>query len=276
MPTGMRIIQVSDTHISASHQLFADNNQAVHNWLAAQRADLIVHTGDLAMDGAAEPADLKAAAAWNSGVDAPVFCVPGNHDVGDTAAIKADQQVDDGRLAIWRGLIGPDRWWVDQAGWRLIGVNAMLLGTGHAEEEEQFYWLENAVQTDAPIAMFLHKPLFIARPDEPPRGYWTVLPTPRQRVLRILRGARVRLIASGHLHIQRHMHLDGIDHVWGPAASFVCGASQENLGGLRHLGAVIHDFEADRVVSRFVRPDGLEDRTIEPVQHILYPKPDRV
>jgi 3',5'-cyclic AMP phosphodiesterase CpdA len=272
----MRIIQISDSHLSAAHRFFAANNEAVRAWLAAEQPDLIIHTGDLAMDGAADPADLALAATWNSGFAAPVLSVPGNHDVGDSAAIRPEQTVDDARLAIWRSRIGPDRWSIDRAGWRLIGLNAMLLGTGHAEEVLQFEWFADALRTDARVALFLHKPLFIDRPDEAPRGYWTVLPEPRQRLLTLMAGAKVRLVASGHLHIDRHLHHEGIDHVWGPAASFVCGDSQEDLGGARRLGAVIHDFGSDRVTSRFVRPAGLDDLTIEPVQRIIYPRPEPV
>lgn len=272
----MRIIQISDTHLSAAHRFFDANTEAVRAWLAAERPDLIVHTGDLAMDGAGDPADLALAATWNSAFSVPVLSVPGNHDVGDTAAIKPTQTVDHARLAAWRDRIGPDRWKHDCAGWRLIGLNAMLLGTLHPEEDAQFAWLEAALATDAPVALFLHKPLFIDAPDEPPRGYWTVTPGPRRKLLTLLGSARVRLIASGHLHIARARRFGEVDHIWGPAASFVCGESQEDLGGARRLGAVIHEFDADRVTSRFVHPPGLEPLTIEPVQHILYPRPERV
>ncbi len=276
----MRIIQVSDTHVSAAHPFFDANTAAVRAWLETQNPDLIVHTGDVAMDGAADIADLALAARWTHGFAAPVLSVPGNHDVGDTAAIKPTQAVDDARLAAWRAHIGPDRWLVDQGGWRLIGLNAMLFATGHVEEERQFEWLAEALRTTAPVALFQHKPLFIDHPDEGPRGYWSVLPAPRRRIMDLLAGANVRLICSGHLHIHRQFSFGGIDHVWAPSTAFVCGESQEDLGGARRLGAMIHDFTADGVTSHFVRPDGLEDLTIEPVQQIIYPSgvdtnPDR-
>ena len=62
-----------------------------------------------------------------------------------------------------------------------------------------------------------------------------------------------------------------VNHVWGPAASFVVGASQEDLGGERRLGVIEHVFTSTGVTSTFIRPEGLEDLLIEPVQHILYP-----
>ena len=268
----MRIIQISDTHHSATHGHFAANTAAVAAWLAGQEADLIVHTGDAAMDGAGDPADLALAAQWNGGFGVELLVVPGNHDVGDTAAIKPSQLVDDARLDAWKAHCGADRWSVDRDGWRLVGLNAMLCGTGHAEEARQLDWLAGALETTQPVALFLHKPLFIDDPAEDPRGYWTVTPEPRRRLLALLARAPVRLVASGHLHIHRQFHHAGIDYVWGPAASFVCAESQEELGGARRLGAVIHEFGPDRVSSRFIRPEGLDDLTIEPVQHTIYPR----
>jgi alkaline phosphatase D len=267
----MRIIQVSDTHLSASHEHFSHNNRVVSRWLSAQQADLIVHTGDLGMDCAGTLEDLHLAADWLSGFAVEMVCVPGNHDVGDRVAVKPSQPVNDIRLTQWRDVIGPDYWSLDQGGWRLIGLNAMLFDTGHPAEEEQFAWLANTISTRLPVAVFLHKPLFIEHREEGPRGYWTVPPEPRRRLLALLDQANVRLIASGHLHIHRERAFGDTTHVWGPAASFVCGESQEDLGGARHVGVVEHVFDGDSVTSRFIRPEGLEDLTIEPVQDQIYP-----
>jgi alkaline phosphatase D len=267
----MRIIQISDTHLSRVHPYFATNNAMIARWLAAQRSELIVHTGDLSMDGAGSATDLEFSQAWERANVGEILVVPGNHDVGDLASIHPRQPVNDERLAAWRRHVGLDRWHRDVGGWRLIGLNAMLLGTGHVEEERQFEWFAQALDCSTPIAIFLHKPLFIDHPDEGPRGYWTVAPEPRARMLTLMQRASVRTIASGHLHIYRQLQHGGINHVWGPAASFVVGSSQEDLGGQRKLGVIAHTFSSTSVTSEFIRPDGLEDLEIEPVQHILYP-----
>jgi 3',5'-cyclic AMP phosphodiesterase CpdA len=268
----VRLIQISDTHVSANHRFFAENLEATTRWLRSEKARLFVHTGDLGMDAVGQEVDLHASRDWLAGLGAPTLCVPGNHDVGDRSEINPRQPVSDDRLRLWRDAIGPDRWVIDRDGWRLMGLNAMLLGTGHAEEEVQYAWIDDALDTDLPVAIFLHKPLFIDTPDEAPRGYWSVAPQPRQRLLASMQRARVKLVASGHLHMHRQRTLDGISYVWCPASSFVCGESQEELGGERRLGAVVHDFGADTVTSSFVRPEGLNDLKIEPVQHILYPR----
>ena len=267
----MRVIQISDTHLSEKHQFFRGNNDAITQWLIDQQADLIIHTGDLTMDAAGTMEDIQLALDWLGQFAPEVVVVPGNHDVGDRLDIKPAQPVNNERLAQWRETIGPDYWSLDRGGWRFIGLNAMLFDTCHVSEEEQFEWLQRAIATHDPIAVFLHKPLFIEHRDEGPRGYWTVTPEPRKRLLALLDQANVKLIGSGHLHIHREIEVDGINHVWGPAASFVCGDSQEDLGGNRLLGVIEHSFGDKCVQSRFIRPEGLEDLTIEPVQHHIYP-----
>jgi 3',5'-cyclic AMP phosphodiesterase CpdA len=273
----MRIIQISDTHLSVQHDHFRQNTDRIAQALAGEEADLIIHTGDLSMDGAVDPSDLELARAWNDKLPAEVLSVPGNHDVGDLPSNRPDQPVTDARLAAWRDIIGPD-WWVrDQGGWRLIGLNAMLVGTGHDQEAAQTDWLVSVLSDERPIAIFLHKPLCIDALAEGPRGYWTLPPEPRAQLRQILAGKPIHLLGSGHLHIERQQRIDGIEHVWSPASSFVVGGMQEDLGGQRRLGYVEHIFEADRVVSRFIRPDGLEDLPLDPVHGEIYastPKPN--
>jgi alkaline phosphatase D len=268
----LRIIQVSDTHHSVEHHHFKDNTDHLASALAAETVDLIIHTGDLSMDGAGQTSDLELAKQWNSQLPAEVLSMPGNHDVGDLSSNRPTQPVNDSRLGHWRDVIGPDYWVRDIGGWRIVGLNAMLLGTGHGAEEQQSAWLATVLNADQPIAVFLHKPLCIDHVAEAPRGYWTVPPDPRARLLGLLAGQPVKLIASGHLHIQRQKTIDGINHVWAPAASFVVGASQEDLGGERRLGYVEHIFGKDSVESRFIRPDAMEERVIDSVGREIYPR----
>jgi len=269
----MRVLQISDTHLSHRHRHFADNAAALADWLRAQKPDLIINTGDASMDGAIDPLDLEHTARWHADLGAPVRAVPGNHDVGDLESIRPDQVLDDARLAVWRRTMGPDRWFFDIEGWRLIGLNGMLLGGDHPEEAEQHRWLEESLLTDRRIALFLHKPLFVDEPDEGPRGYWTVLPEPRSRLVDALAGAKLRLVSSGHLHGWRRIERDGVAYVWAPSGAFVVGAMQEELGAERILGAVEHVFTPEGVTTRFLRVEGLRNDPIDPVVREIYPNP---
>ncbi len=269
----MRILQISDTHLSRRHLHFARNAEVLAAWVRGHRPDLVINTGDASMDGAMELDDLEYTAEWHGALGAPVRAVPGNHDVGDIASIRPDQVIDAPRLDAWRRIMGPDRWSVDIPGWRLIGLNGMLLGSDHPEEAAQHAWLEEAVQVDRRIALFLHKPFFIEHPEEGPRGYWTVLPEPRRRLMDLLASASLKLVASGHLHGWRQESRDGVDYVWAPSGAFVVGAMQEDLGSERRLGAVEHVFTPEGVTSRFVTTDGFEDLLIDPVVREIYPIP---
>lgn len=269
----MRIIQISDTHLSREHDDFARNLATVREAVAGLEADLVVHTGDLSMNGAVATADLQDAVAWHRALPQSVLVLPGNHDVGDLAEFRADQVLDDGRLAAYRAIVGDDRWARDLNGWRLVGLNAMLCATGHPEERRQLDWLDAVLETSAPVALFLHKPLFVEDPDEPARGYWTVPPAPRGKILDRLARADVQLVASGHLHAARIERFGAASHVWGPSAAFVCGPSQTDVPGERRIGFAIHDFGTAGVHSRFVFPEAGRPLTIDPVLDRIYPRP---
>ena len=266
----MRIIQISDTHLSAVHDHFAGNTKVFTESLGCLEPDLFVHTGDISMDGAREIDDLVLSKRWQEALPAPVLTLPGNHDVGDLASIRADQPLNDERLLAWRTIVGPDRWHHVHDGWSLIGLNAMLMGSGHPDEERQFEWLETVLQTDLPVALFIHKPLCIDALDEGPCGYWTIAPGPRRRLATLLERCNVRLVASGHLHIQRRKVIDDISHIWAPASSFVVGVAQQDLGGERILGYVEHVLDGEEVTSRFVRPAGAEELLLDPVADQIY------
>src|SRR5205823_74381 len=108
-PRGMmRIIQISDTHLSPSKAHFADNWPPLARWIAEQRPDLVIHTGDITVDGAEVEEDLRYAAGLMHGLGVRFRAVPGNHDVGDAG--HRPQPVNEQRLRRWCAHFGPDRW----------------------------------------------------------------------------------------------------------------------------------------------------------------------
>jgi 3',5'-cyclic AMP phosphodiesterase CpdA len=101
----MRIIQISDTHLSPGKPHFLANWPPLAAWIAAQHADLVIHTGDVTVDGVEVAEDLVHAAELMRQLGGRLRAVPGNHDVGDTEHPR--QPVDDRSLAHWRGHFGP-------------------------------------------------------------------------------------------------------------------------------------------------------------------------
>ena len=81
--TTFRIAQISDTHLSGDKPFFVDNFVRIGEALRAERPDLVLNSGDIALDGASSESDLAAARALHDGLDLPVRFLPGNHDIGD-------------------------------------------------------------------------------------------------------------------------------------------------------------------------------------------------
>jgi len=273
----MRIIQISDTHLSPGKAHFADNWPPLANWIATQRPDLVIHTGDVTVDGAGVEDDLAYSAGLLNGLGVRWRAVPGNHDVGD--ARHARQPVNDERLANWRRYFGPDRWVEDVdagvSGWRLIGLDAMLVDSGHPEEAEQSVWLDRVMaEADGRlIAWFLHRPLFLDSPEEGDTGYWSIKPQPRARLMALVRRHRVALVASGHLHKARDLQLDGTRYVWSPASSFLVGAMQPEMPGDKRLGAVLYDLHNPAFTADIAEAPGLTRHWLDDVIQEVYPRP---
>jgi len=267
-----RVVQISDTHLSPTKTQFTANWPPLRDWVRKQRADLVIHTGDLTVDGADVESDLRAGADFMRALDAPVLAVPGNHDVGEAG--NRHQPVNAERLAGWRRNFGHDWWCRDVEQWRLIGLDSMLFGSDSDEETRQLDWLRRAL-ADAGgrrIAWFTHRPFFIDDPDEGDRGYWTIKPRPRAQMLDLVRRHDVALIATGHLHKWHLREVDGCRYVWGPSSGFLVGpANQPELPGEKWLGAVVYEFDDADVSIDMVRIPGLSEFWIDDVLHEVYP-----
>ena len=70
-PEVIRIVQVSDTHVSRKPAYFVDNWDVLVNEMSRTRPDLIVHSGDVAFDGAADEDDLAFARSEKDRLVAP-------------------------------------------------------------------------------------------------------------------------------------------------------------------------------------------------------------
>jgi predicted phosphodiesterase len=78
------IAQISDTHLSDDKPFFVGNFVRVGEALRANRPDLVLHSGDITLDGASNEADLAAARLLHGGLGLPVRFLRGNHDLGDS------------------------------------------------------------------------------------------------------------------------------------------------------------------------------------------------
>jgi 3',5'-cyclic AMP phosphodiesterase CpdA len=249
-----RIVVLSDIHLSPTHGFFWKNWCVARDFTNTADADVVIVNGDLAINGPESDAEIAFAANALRSLQAPVMALPGNHDVGDEPPGQDPNQIIDAdRLTRWDRAFGTDRWALDAGGWRLVGVNAQLFGSGLAREQTQDEWLEEELDaaTGRPIALFLHKPLFLELPTDDVVSPLCIVPSARAQLLDRLYRSDVRLIVSGHLHQHRDRMLDGVRHLWVSAVAF---AAPQAHGGDSRCAITVLDFSWDGVNVSIERP----------------------
>ena len=262
-----RLIQISDTHLARRLPTLTQNFHRVSEYIDARRPDLVVNSGDLAFDGPTSRDDLEFARELHAAL--PVACryLPGNHDIGDNPTELGPappQPATEQERQNFLSVFGEDRWRFDAAGWRFIGLNSLVMNTGLASEAEQYDWLASQLSSadGKPVALFLHKPLYLNSPEDPELAASAIryIPMPaRSRLVEMLRAADLRLVASGHVHQRRDFTYRRIRHVWAPSAGFVISDAKQEVIGTKEVGLVEYRFQPDSFEVRHVRAPGQID-----------------
>lgn len=219
----LKVIQISDLHVDPSDPVGRDRYERVRRAVDQRRPDLIINTGDVSDDGLAKPDMFPELQRWLEAFDAPVLSVPGNHDIGNKVGEEPPNVTQD-YLDAYLTVFGDDRFSCERAGWRLIGINSMLLGTDLEREAGQFEWaraqLDEAEADGQSVALWMHMPLFLQSPDEQVVGgslYWVPDPRVRDAWLELVDRPCVRLIANGHVHWYATMQANDTQWVWAPS-----------------------------------------------------------
>jgi 3',5'-cyclic AMP phosphodiesterase CpdA len=220
----IKVVQVSDTHLSETHAYFIDNFDVFVDEMRILKPDLIVHTGDVSFNGPARAEDLAFAKAQLDRLPTQVLTLAGNHDIGEAPPFsRLDQPINDARMAAWTGAVGPMWWSRDIGSWRLIGLDTALMASGRDEENAQLTFLRTQLASRGPLQamVFMHMPPFETDPkDERPTT--SCVPHPARRMLLdMCRDARVKVIACGHLHVYRKLRFQGMGIVWAPPTAMV-------------------------------------------------------
>ena len=250
------LIQISDTHLRQGDPVSEPGWRAAARHIAAARPDLIVHTGDIVR---AEPETVADHAFARRALDAlgvDWLAVAGNHDIGDgpPSAVTITARLVDRFAAVY----GAVRWARDIGTWRLLGINSMLFGSGLAEEEAEWRFLEAAVRTaeHRDLALFVHKPPFVLDPAEAPVGSMAMPHAARARFWGCIQGGPVRLIACGHRHEHRVVQHGGITMVWAPATAALPETTPPLTGSACGSGLLEYCFAERTVVHRLVSLPG--------------------
>jgi len=267
--TPVRVIVVSDTHLSPAAPEAGANWDAVLRHIDAAGADLVIHLGDLTLDEAGNPGDLQHGRRQLDCLPVPWHAVPGNHDIGDNPRPggPAGSAVDAARRQRWLDIVGADHWSLTLNGWTLLAINAQLPGSGLAAEDRQWSWLAEQVSgcgTNQPIALLAHKP--VAAPETetaaaPP--YRFLPPAARHRLADLLKVQPPALVISGHVHQYRLLRLDGTDHLWAPSTWAVLPDEVQPALGAKRCGIVSLEFAGGAPPQpKFAEPDGIAQLTL--------------
>jgi 3',5'-cyclic AMP phosphodiesterase CpdA len=262
-----RLTQISDTHLARRLSTLTDNFDRLSEYIDASRPDLVVNTGDLAFDGPSSPNDLEFTKALHAALPVPCRYLPGNHDIGDNPTklgpVPPHQATEKDRQA-FLSIFGEDRWRFEASGWCFIGLNTQVMNTGLAVEAEQFDWLASELSrvNGRPVALFVHKPLYLNAPDDPELAATAIryVPMPaRSRLLEMLGAVDLRLVASGHVHQRRDFTYSHVRHVWAPSAGFIIPDRMQEVIGVKEVGLVEYRFQLDGFEVRFVKAPGQID-----------------
>ncbi|CAN1515675.1 Icc Predicted phosphohydrolases [Rhabdaerophilaceae bacterium] len=255
------IAHITDTHLSGEKPFFNRNFELVAAHLRAAAPDLVINTGDVALNGADLIEDLRVARSMHDGLGLAWRAIPGNHDVGDNQEIAKKQPANAERRARWLETFGPDFWTQEAPGWRLLGINSLLLGSDIPQAIEQEAFIAETARNlgASKLALFLHKPLFLNTLDDSDFGSHAVNPAPRARLLAALGDVRPALICCGHLHEYREETHEGMHQIWAPAISFTLSDwFLPPHGGVHMVGYVKLELNEDGTfTSMLVQPEGL-------------------
>ena len=270
-----RLIQISDTHLTRRLPTLTDNFDRVRETIDAKRPDLVINSGDLAFDGPTHRDELEFAKTLHDALPVPCRYLPGNHDIGDNptqVGPTPSQPVTEQNLEAYRSIFGEDRWCFDAAGWRFIGLNSLVMNTGLVSEAEQFDWLASQLLSvnGKPVALFLHKPLYLNAPDDPELVATSIryVPMPQRiHLVELLRAVDLRLVASGHVHQRRDFTYHHIRHIWAPSTGFIVPDRIQQVIGTKEVGLVEYRFQADGFEVRYVRAPGQVDIDLDSLKH---------
>jgi 3',5'-cyclic AMP phosphodiesterase CpdA len=262
-----RLTQISDTHLGRRLPTLTSNFDRVREYIDAMRPDLVINSGDVAFDGPTNRDDLEFAKALHDGIPVPCRYLPGNHDIGDNPTAVGpppSQPATERHRQTFLSVFGEDRWRFDAAGWCFIGLNSLIMNTSLASEAEQFDWLAKqlAHAGGKPVALFIHKPLYLHSPEDAELAATAIryVPMPaRIHLVEMLRAVDLRLVASGHVHQRRDFTFGHIRHVWAPSVGFIIPDKMQDVIGSKEVGLVEYRFQPDSFEVRPVRAPGQVD-----------------
>jgi hypothetical protein len=151
-------------------------------------------------------------------------------------------------------------------------LNSLIGNTGTPSEAEQEDWLQSQLSgaNGKPIALFLHKPLFLTTPDDPEEASTAIrfVPQPvRAQLVALLGLYDVRLISSGHVHQRRDFTYQRVRHIWAPSVGFTIPDRMQEVIGTKETGLVEYRFRRESFEVSDVRASGQVNVSLDDLLH---------
>ncbi len=132
----------------------------------------------------------------------PLHLVSGNHDVGDKpVSWMPAGTVCDEHIALYERHFGAHYYSVEHRGLRIVVINAQIINSGLAVEQQQKEWLEKELADHADQRVFLctHYPPYVSNPNE--NGSYDNIDEPgRSWLLDLIREHAPEAVFCGHVH----------------------------------------------------------------------------
>lgn len=248
-PDVVRLALVSDPHVTRGTKddqpLYRPRFEAAVKTVNEAHVDAVLLAGDLTEGGRPEQYDDYAA--LSKGFTAPLYAVPGNHDVG-AKHLPNEKGTTAARNAEFARRVGPVFWAHDVKGVHLVGLDSPILGSGLPEEERQWAFLDRELvaRPGRRTVVLGHYPPFLDSPEEPGGAYWNIEPAPRKRLLDLVRRSGALAFLSGHLHRPLDHDWSGIRLLSTPPVSFGLPRGEQPEGW------TLVEIDGQKVTSRFV------------------------
>ena len=241
----MKIIHLSDTHLSGTHPVFHLNWSFLSEKIASIKPDLVVHTGDVVLHDPDSLEDLEFAKTCLDNLKVDYIVVPGNHDIGDNDIVgdwlKHEPKVcSEIRRERWKSVFGDDFWMRTFGDYQFLGLNSQLIGSGLEAEHQQKEMIDKAMDSDASersnTIVVSHKPLY-SKEDGADRALFSIPEAESLMLEEKFTKKEINLMLSGHLHRYQVIDRDGLTRIWGASTAFV--HTHPPRTGLAKVGFVV-------------------------------------
>ncbi len=212
------------------------NWDATIRHVEASQPDLVVHTGDISLDGANDADDLRHARSQLDRIPVPWMAVPGNHDLGEP--FDTSDEIIERRRKAYESVFG-ERFWSSTLGeWKLVGLDSQQLLDDGDDTGPWWDWTDSELSSAQPTVVFQHRPLTPIVDGEHDNPIRYVTEPVRSRLRALLGRNNVRLVVSGHVHQWRSIVIDETSHVWAPSTWATMGDAMQPLIGTKAVGIV--------------------------------------